>query len=422
VHFTVLVLILAMTAALRIQPNRSAQDIAAADARAILLISSSWEQENKAIGDVAQEDIRRFLAHASNQQSWPLGNAIYSAEFPVPNPPFRAPFYLERNWVFVEGQDKELLASEGFPTAKTLNDFRFFWDAEREWPHGFYAVMLEQGFEKYSCRDWKLESVGKPSGDGNWMAIRYSAEFGKDGTVYIQPMLTDHASHTCTFASVKGVKADVDLGRAYSDIAPQAKNWVKGSSSQAFPQLIAAATAEHVEDTPLEKLAQIMQDRANVEPEKLQVFGAQIEVTAIPTFGGLLLVLSEIYLLAHLVELDRQAKTDKAEPVESIEWTSGYIGLYPNKVPSSFAVVSLTAFPLVPFVLSVTDKMTGYSWDGIVNSGLLTTIFLAIVVVVLGIQCARKLGAIRKSAVLPLPVTKQASQPAQQQKAKGKTQ
>lgn len=379
VHFTVLVIALAMTAAMQIRPNRYAYEVAAADARAVQLINSNWEILNKAIDSYVDVALKNALAQSPEQAFLAKGGGNYAVEFTdqTTGRPFKAEFFVKWNWVHVWGKDNVYLAMETFPIATTLNEFRGIWDEQQNTINGFYAVILEQGFDKESCGTWELRSVGKQNVEKGYAQIQleFSTDLSKDGVLSIRPILKYDALRHCTFASVKGVKADVD-------IAPEARNWVRGRSDQAFPQLIAEATNEHIEDTPLVKFAQIIEARADVEPEKIQLFGAEIYLSAIPIIGGILLILSECYLLAHLSELLRLVKNS-----ESSEWAIGYIGLYPNSITFVFTVISLTAFPISPFLVVQNGQLSNFNSSSMV---------LGSCALILGVLCVSHLAAIRK--------------------------
>jgi hypothetical protein len=182
---------------------------------------------------------------------------------------------------------------------------------------------------------------------------------------------------------------DVNMGTVFQPLTPEAAHWGSGPSSSEFPELIAAS--KYFEDTPLQNLASALRDRANADTERVEVFQAQIPASAIPSFGSLILILCEFYLLAHLLELRNLIKSSRPS-----EWPSGYIGLYSNVFIFSFTIVTLAIFPLIPLI-----------WSAIRNTGSMRILSIAACAIslLLGVGCSWILFSIRKRHLVVSPTS-----------------
>jgi hypothetical protein len=80
---------------------------------------------------------------------------------------------------------------------------------------------------------------------------------------------------------------------------------------------------------PLDQLAGALRERANSDTERVELFQAKLPVEAIASYGAFVLIISQFYLLAHLLELRRMAQA-----LPRPDWPTGYVGLY--KRPRGF--------------------------------------------------------------------------------------
>jgi hypothetical protein len=244
-----------------------------------------------------------------------------------------------------------------------------------------YAIALQDATDKSPCQNLQDDSVKRPlNGEWNGGVLSFGITTSNDpDVVNIQPVVTDHHV-ACTFATTRGQHLDIDFSRAFGEVAPRAVFWGNGSSSEVFPELIAAA--KHLEYLPLEQLAPMLQEKAEAETERIELFQAKIPVSSIPTFGGAILILCEFYLLAHLLEFRRMLKANTAAKLPS-----GYIGLYPNIYVFAFTLATLSFFPAVPFVYS-----------SLQNKGFLQvwSVVACAISIALGFGCSRILLTIRR--------------------------
>jgi hypothetical protein len=169
------------------------------------------------------------------------------------------------------------------------------------------------------------------------------------------------------------------VGAIFAGIAPQAKKWENGQSKDEFTDLL--AESKYLEDLPVDRLAGSLRERANVDTDQVELFQAKLPVEAIATYGALVLITCQLYLLAHLIELRRLAQR-----IDRDNWPSGYIGLYENRLLSVCIFITLVAWPPFPlFLLARTarDKFSlYYGWSALVVStvvALVSAITLALV-------------------------------------------
>ena len=128
-------------------------------------------------------------------------------------------------------------------------------------------------------------------------------------------------------------------------------------------------------------MANSLRDRANQETDRIELFQAKLPASAIPTYGSLILIFCQIYLLAHLVELREVASASKPT-----ELPTGYIGLYRHPLIYVFTFLSLTIVPILPLAL-----------EALQNKGQLRYVAIAALLtsLTLGILCALVLQKVR---------------------------
>jgi FtsH-binding integral membrane protein len=151
-------------------------------------------------------------------------------------------------------------------------------------------------------------------------------------------------------------------------------------SKEQFSDLLSAS--RYLEDLPLHSLAAALRQRADTDTDRVELFQAKLPATAIPTYGSLILLVCQFYLLGHLLELRRRLSTDLTEP-----WPSGYLGLYPDRLMSGFAIASLSAFPPIPLLMALLQ-----------NKGALRLVGVAVFVIsaIVGVVSAYTLSSTNK--------------------------
>src|SRR5437764_1388378 len=150
--------------------------------------------------------------------------------------------------------------------------------------------------------------------------------------------------HACDFMAIQVPSIRLELANVFGGVVPQATKWGTGASSDEFKDLI--AETKYLEDTPLLQLARSLRERANTDTERIELFQAKLPVEAIATYGALVLIICQLYLLAHLLELRRLA-----QGLPRAEWPTGYIGLYHNRSIFLFTFVSTAVWPPLPLFL-----------------------------------------------------------------------
>jgi len=115
-----------------------------------------------------------------------------------------------------------------------------------------------------------------------------------------QPSL-EAAASDCKFQPVNLDALTVDLGHAFQTVVPQAASWEAGRSTDEFSELLAAS--KYFEDSPIARLAAALRERANADPEQIELFQAKLPESTIPTHGFFILIVCQFYFLAHLLEM-----------------------------------------------------------------------------------------------------------------------
>jgi hypothetical protein len=405
IHFTILVVALALTAALQIEPRRPLER-AAADAEAILLLSQRWDETFKAIDKAVNEEIdsnaplfpdeRKVIVEPKlhyHVQTVIKGTGLLSIGFVGSS-----------RWALIQREaDNSYHTTDYLNYWQTLNDFRSFWDGVVGAPLFVPVVLSRSDPTDTSCGNLRFDrgngkketdvasdvfpeanfeyKVISRHGSRTWsMQPELHYFIGRRGT-------TEPISETCLFQPVDVEAVDVNMGRMFQPLTPEAAHWGNGPSSSEFPELIAASN--YLEDTPLQNLASALRDRANADTERVEVFQAQIPASAIPSFGSLILILCELYLLAHLLELRNLIKSSRPS-----EWPSGYIGLYSNLFIFSFTIVTLAILPLIPLI-----------WSAIRNTGStrILSVAASAISLFLGVGCSWILFSIRKRHLVVPP-------------------
>jgi hypothetical protein len=376
VHFTVLVIALILTAALQIEKQRPLER-AASDAEAILLISQRWQQMlsvlNKEIKSPAWTPVGMHQATTVNS---------------------KLIFGVRSDWIYVRDHDPQPYSTGKFNPWLTLNDFLNFWEGIRNGKDAFLGVQLnDRSNLSNGCRDEKKIGTGLPPDreDLGNLFVDLVFTVGAKGQVWkgawpVQPSLraqpftdTSKTHDLCHFDPYDADPLSVDIAQVFKAVAPQAEHWGTGDTKAEFSELIEAS--KHLGNTPLDDLANSLRDRANQETDRIELFQAKLPASAIPTYGSLILIFCQIYLLAHLVELREVASASK-----STELPTGYIGLYRHQLIYVFTFLSLTIVPIIPLVIETLQNRARMRYVAI--AALLTSLAL-------GILCALVLQKVR---------------------------
>lgn len=370
VHFTVFVVALVLTIAL--QKHKKPQlDRAAADAEAILLLEQRWpivtNALSKAVDDALNHSITvtsgverttRTLEIAEPGRYKIKGHSVYPDRSLI--------FQVPRKWIYVDqtlqdenpgwGESEEFI--ERLPTKWTnLKEFSSFWDGFHDGQRAFAKLEMGTSDSQKHCGDvdripdsersmpTTAFLVLRPKFERNWQ-LAYDLE-GMDRD-------PNKHKHACEFPAVYVSSWIPDLAAVFSEVVPQAKNWGKNQSATEFRDLI--AESKYFQELPAAALAGVLREHANAETDMVELFQAKFPVEAIATYGALVLVICQLYLLAHLLELRRVAPKS-----ERTDWPTGYIGLYENPLLSIFMFVSLVAWPPFPLLLLALTPSDNFS-------------------------------------------------------------
>jgi hypothetical protein len=361
VHFTVLIVVLAMTAALQID-KKGPLERAATDAEIILHMTERWEETRAAITN----DLDKQAEHDPPGALAPSGAIVLpkgrNYQFGIISdqvgliPDQSVSIWMIDPWIYFEG-DKDLNATGYFGEWKTLKDFLRFWDGQKDGTGMFFPSILAPGTSSQhgpyctlspskSAKPIPVSGGLEPLELYSAIMLHYRIFRSKDSTWWtVQPFLARLGSEKviCDFSPVEVSPVKPDLARVFRSLNPQAAKWGNRDSASEFSELI--TFSKHLEDTPLANLAAALRDRANTDTERIELFQAKLSPSAIPTFGSIVLLLCQLYLLAHLRALSGLVKVNTTS-----EWPSGYIGLYNDWLAAIITFVSLTVFPLAPFL------------------------------------------------------------------------
>jgi len=394
VHFTVLVVALILTAALQIEKRRT-MERAASDAEAVLLLSQRWDETSKVLSAAITA---HHPAGASSLDGAPINSDNpYPGLYSVGSSDGPRKFRLRQSWVYVDQVPRlGSIPSYRVSAWSTLREFLSFWDGIHDGKQVFLPIKLfpdsKNAFCKNITKASELEAEDDEDADLSFAAqksatddVSWSLHSSVDTLVG-----ENHTVVSCVFKPVvvRPIAIDKSLALIFKQLTPQAQNWGTSDSKSEFPELIDAA--KHLEDLPLENLAQTLRERANQDTDKIELFQAKLPASAIPTFGSLILILCQFYLLAHLAELRRMSRETKpSEP------PSGYIGLYQNPLTFVFTIVSLVIFPVVPLLIE--------SWQDLGTSRKIAGGEAAISLL-LGLCCSFVLWLVRRELLNPRAV------------------
>jgi hypothetical protein len=352
VHFTVLIVAFTIMIALGVD-NQRALGRAAGDAESILHMVEDWDDTVSAID-------KEVKANASKAK--PISQGIDSSAVVLPEAAlyqtrflrgklgdaYPKVFNVKTAWVFV------VLNKDGSGEAKpisrwaTLNDFLEFWDGQVDGKSVFLPVILQPSEGISHCHDIRVR--GALSDQNGVGTITYSINENQDGRYQMDPIVTGPPfapglppQQACDFRTLETFPIETDLGHAFHRAGLSDRRWGNRKSGEEFPELISAS--KQLRNSPLADLSSALRDRINADPGRIELLQAQMPASAIPTYGSVILVVCQLYLLAHLFELQRL--TEHSNPSRE---PTGYIGLYFGAIPRILTILSLAGLP--PYALS----------------------------------------------------------------------
>lgn len=391
VHFTVFVVAFILAIALRGR-TKPQLDRAAADAEAILLLQQKWPKVREAFSNAANtsnsliglmEPKGGHILESEPGRYAVRGYTVYSQR-PVT-------FDVPGRWIYVDGTEpdenigwgasEELF--EKLPTSwKTLKEFLQFWDDHRDGARAFLPFKLATGDGAKHCKGIEQVTAARSTFPTAFLIPHATFKEGWQLWASLEAMDRDPNKHkqACDFLKMTVPSIRIDLGNVFAGIVSQANKWGTGSSSDEFKDLI--SEAKYLEDSPLGQLAGALRERANTDTERVELFQAKLPFEAIATYGAVVLIICQLYLLAHLLELRRLAQN-----VARIDWPTGYIGLYENGLIFLFTFVSMAVWPPLPLFLATrgaeVDSLSRYfAWTALVIS-IATAIASAITLVLI---------------------------------------
>lgn len=353
VHFTVLVVSFVLTAALQIERKRPVER-AAADAEAILRLQQRWSETEAQLRKAANVAAERFASTFAGGPPGPTTvlprRGVYRTQGPTGYPVESVlRFQIVEGWLFTDNRpltDEKSSLTRFPPPWNTLQEFLTFWDGLHKELTAFLPIVLAPPADSSFCnsieriRDTSLTAylVVVPARDvsAEWSIVpklRFATGMG-------------FGAQACDLQKVIVKPLKLDLGRVFSPVTAQASSWGTDESTKEFPELIAAA--KYFEDSPLERLAAALRERANTDTERIELFQAKLPADSIPTYGTIVLLLCQFYLFAHLVEL-REVSAGSRDP----DLPLAYIGLYKSRLVFVFTVLSIAALPVLPLALAI---------------------------------------------------------------------
>lgn len=386
VHFTVLVVALMLTAALQFEKRRPLER-AAADMEAILHLGQHWRETTTRLETAADE----IMDHVSVVVQPPPGVEVVFPErglYQTLAPKSRELKFLAKRWIYVdetEEDDEELL--DRLPKKWTnLQQFLDFWDRVHDGRAAFIPLVLGYTKEAPDCN-----VITKSAKDERSSFLVPKSTRNEKGQWSIASIVEDVRHQAiCEFPSIAVPKLSLDLPQVLVGVAPQAANWGTGKSSAEFSELI--MQAKNLETSSLDGLAAALRERANSDTERIELFQAKLPTATIAVYGSLVLIICQVYLLAHLLELRGMVRA-----LARLEWATGYVGLYKNSFIFLFTVASITVWPLIPIALSIYQTSTERLHFSV--RGAITWLSFAISIVV-GIFSAVVLSSVRDSKIL----------------------
>lgn len=368
VHFTLLVVTFVLTAALQVDRKRPLER-AATDAEAILQLSERWNETTKAL-ELAL-DARAKNEYSIQQYGVESGGLIlptsglYELGSPV-EPAVRKFVPIMSPWLLA---NKDINTAKDLPLLErwhTLNDFISFWDGLNNGNSAFLPMVLRPGVPPQGCGDMRpttrtIDSSLFPSAGERFDSLYFEADFVARENWTLKPSILKTLGEPtlCEFREISVVPVTFDLAPVFRPLVPEASLWGNRTSNIEFSELIDAS--KYFEDSPLTNLASALRDRANTDTERIELFQAKIPPSAVPKYGFFILLLCQLYLLAHLLEFRR-----KFASVSPPETPTGYIGLYDDRLARILTIISLVAFPLCPLLIGIHQSTGGLRfWSGV---------------------------------------------------------
>jgi hypothetical protein len=368
VHFTVLVVALILTAALQIDKKRPLER-AAADAEAILRLQQRWEDTSAEIRkavDASRSSTVSLSIGESHKMTIPEPGLYDSKVIMLHGNQLTLTFRVQRPWIFARTGATATAESVPRPWS-SLREFLRFWDEMHDGTIAFLPLTVSPGRDSIQCGPLEPTSSSARASVPEMKGILFvKAQKVNDRWWEITPTLKSElprlkselpmpeselmngqsAFPVCEFSTARATTIKVDLGHVFAPVAPQAANWGTAKSAEEFSELIAGS--KYLEDSPLGLLAAALRERANSDTERIELFQAKLPADAIPTYGTIILICCQFYLLAHFIELRRIVRMSGR-----LDETTGYIGLYDNRLTFIFSVMSMTIVPLTPLLISV---------------------------------------------------------------------
>ncbi len=375
VHFTVFLVALILTIALR-GPTKPHLERAASDAEAILLLEQKWQQVSDVFGKAADaESNGPRLIDMSGVQEVFFEPGMYEVRGLSVYPNRPVIFEIPKRWVYVDGAEKDETIGWGesqelfdkLPSPwKTLKEFLKFWDDHQDGTRAFLPFEFATRNGITNCN--AVKSVTEKHEVTAFLVPHSKFKEGWRLWTSLEAMDRDVNKYktACEFADLPVNPLRINLGNIFGGIASQAKQWGTGKSGDEFKDLI--AESKYLDEMPLKQLAVVLRERANTDTERVELFQAKIPVEALATYGALVLVICQFYLLAHLLELRRLTKST-VRP----DWPTGYIGLYENRFIFVFTLISMAVWPPLPIMLlarsATTDRFSRYfAWSALIAS------------------------------------------------------
>lgn len=392
VHFTVFLVALILTIALR-GPTKPHLERAASDAEAILFLEQNWQQVTDAFSKAADaESSGPRIFDTSGVQDVFLEPGRYEVRGLSVYPNRPVIFDIPKRWVYVDGAEEDENIGWGeseelfdkLPSSwKTLKEFLKFWDDHHDGTRAFlpFALATRNGISNCNA----VKSVTEKREVTAFLVPHSKFKEGWRLWTSLEAMDRDINKHktACEFADLPVDPLRINLGNVLGGIASQNKRWGTGKSGDEFKDLI--AESKYLDEMPLKQLAAVLRERANTDTERVELFQAKIPVEALATYGALVLVICQFYLLAHLLELRRLTKS-----MVRSDWPTGYIGLYENRFIFVFTLISMAVWPPLPIMLlarsTTTDRFSRYfAWGALIAS------------ITIAIASAATLAVIRKT-------------------------
>lgn len=379
VHFTVLAVALILVMASGIEKKRPLQR-AASDAEALLLVQQRWqevESELKKAGDAAvSADPISYWDGTNWLTATPHMPGLYGSDVLIQGEVRRHLRFSTQKWLSVTTSVEFPPINSSLTRFSTLGQFLRGWDDFQTGNSAFAPLVLKTLPLPGYCAEAKAEGAGKAD---SWLTVDSQRSTG--GTWKLTPRVSAYRGSpeiTCNFQTVFVRPLHIELGAVFTKVTQQAYVWRKGSSTEAFGDLIAAS--KHLEETPLAQLVDILRDRADSDTERVELFQAKLPAETIPTYGSFILIICQLYLLAHLKELRRLTKGSHVS-----EWPTGYIGLYDGRLTWGLTIGALLFPAVAVFRVAwsfTSPELHSYRWAGLVASAILSAFSVWTLIVV----------------------------------------